>query len=190
MSRFVVLLMIVAAVVLTGCGKEGGDASVPPSGDTAAPAAPGMKRTGEVTVEDVKGEVKDVMEAATAVAGQEREKLAKKFSAWKERLDNQAAGLEAKGKELDEKAREEWQAAWAKVQEKQKSFAEKNDAFQAASAEGWSELKEGVDGAAKELKEAISNAVAEFDRLTAPPPEKTEEAGSEAKPEEAGSAEK
>jgi hypothetical protein len=190
MSRFTVLLMIAGAIILTGCGQQAGD-TPPPSGAKTAPGTTEAKPSEGVTVDDVKGEVQDVVKAAAAVAGQEREKFAKKLSAWRGRLDDQVTLVEAKGKTLDEKAREEWQAAWDKVQEKQKSLAQKNEAFEAASAEGWAELKEGASGAAKDLKAAIDHALAEIDRLTAPPEKKPEAGeGSDAKAEEAGSDEK
>ena len=181
MIRFTVLLAVVGVLVFAGCGQQAGDTPPPPSDEKATPAEPASDaaQSEGATLGDVKREIQDVVKAASDVAGQEREKFANTLSAWRERLDGQVSQLEAKGKTLDEKAREEWQAAWAKVQEKQKSLAEKSESFQAASADGWADLKEGASGAAKDLKEAIDHALSEIDRLTAPKPEAGGEAASE-----------
>ena len=78
-------------------------------------------------------------------------------------MDETIAEMKVKGAELKGEAKEDWDAAMAKLEIKKAEFAAKMETWKNNSGEAWDEAKAGMEKAWAELNDAQEDAMQELE---------------------------
>ncbi|MHB1035244.1 MAG: sll1863 family stress response protein [Pirellulales bacterium] len=145
MSRLVWMLMLAGSFAALGCEQKPGD-----------PAAK------KVTSEDVRRDAGQAAKTAVEYSQQSKEEFQKKLEAQLKELDGKIAALRAKGRNLKDKAKTDWDQKMAELQTKREAASAKLTEAGHASAEAWKDVKKGAQSAYDDLDRAFRNASQEF----------------------------
>jgi hypothetical protein len=113
---------------------------------------------GTVTAGDVRRETREAAEAAGTLAAQKKAEYQKRMEEELEDLDRRIERLKARAADAGEEARARLEKELAELEPKREAARKKLEQFQAASAEAWEDMKEGVGNAFDELKQAYQRA--------------------------------
>jgi len=145
MPRFLLLLNAAVLLVVSGCTE-----------------APVKHTVLKVPVEDVRRDVAEAGDAATAAAKQSKADFEMRF---KDRLADMEAEIDKlrdRGLALKDEARTRWDQTLAELKAKQHVAREKLDELGKSTGEAWEHLEKGVQSAWEDLREAVREAAKEF----------------------------
>lgn len=125
------------------------------------------KSTGDgATLEEVKTETKDLLEALKSYSVQQRDVAVEKTRAAMERLDQRVDALEAqvdqRWEKMSESARREARASLKELRKQRAQVAEWYGGLKNSSADAWDHVKQGFTGAYTELQTAWEKAEKEL----------------------------
>ena len=112
--------------------------------------------------QEVKKEGKEVASAKDTSMTKEKEDYQKSIKGELNAYKKKMKQLEAKAKDLKDKAKEEAKEEMAEVHKKMNSAEEKLKAMKSASGEAWEKAKSEVDSAVESVKENYEKVVAHF----------------------------
>lgn len=111
-----------------------------------------------VSAEDIKKEVKDVVETASAFTEQQKEEyqnqIEEKLKEYGEKIDDMIAQID----NIKKSASEELKREIAILRNKKEDVSKKIDAIKIANSIDWEELKVGIDNALADLEKALERA--------------------------------
>ena len=125
-----------------------------------------LKPTGEapstVTSEDVRRETGETVDTAAEASQQTKEEFQERLEARLEMLDGEIAALRAKGRDLNDEAKVDWERKLAVLEAKRDAARAKLAEVEGSSAEAWTEVQQGAQAAWDDLEQAFQDASREF----------------------------
>lgn len=118
----------------------------------------------EARAEGVKNETQQNAGKTMESTDQKKEEYQKKIQDMLDEYGKKLDELKAKGKELSEDAKAEYNKMLQNLAEKRKVAAKKFKQLSKASEKTWENFKDGVDKAAAEMEKAFSDAISKYSK--------------------------
>jgi phage-related protein len=151
---FILLVFFLSASLLIGCGSEEKSKS--------------EKSKKKTSLEDVKKETKEALDATAAYTREQQEEYRKKIEAKLKEIDKEIDELKIKAGKLKEDAKVKVDQSVDDLQTKKNEVYVKLDKLKTNRGQAWEDLKSGIDAAMKELGISYEKARSRFDNPSKP----------------------
>ena len=145
MFRFVWILMSAGLFAAVGCEQK-----------------PADRTPGKVASEDVRRDAGQAVKTAAEYSQQTKEEFQKNLDARLNELDAEIAKLRAKGRDLKDQAKADWDQKMAQLETKRDAARAKLAEVGHSSAEAWKDVQKGAQSAYDDLDKALRDASREF----------------------------
>jgi TolA-binding protein len=140
--------LLSVALFLSACGKQD---------------KPVVEEQTEVSIETVKEETKEALEAAKAYTLQQKQEYQEKAEAKLDEIDITIAQLKGRAEKASDEAKTKLDAQVEELQKKQEAAREKLQELESAGAEKWEDLKSDMDAAIDDLANFIDELLPSFE---------------------------
>ena len=141
-TSIIITIIFLYCCSFCGCGEQKKSANKQPN----------------VTTEDIKKEVQDVVETASTFTEQQKAEYQKQIELKLKEYDQKINTMITQIKDMKESANEELKEEIDTLSNKKEEVDKKIDAIKVASGAAWDELKVGIDNALDELEKALEQA--------------------------------
>lgn len=132
----------------------------------AAPMAFAETGSETATVEDIRKETRDLLEALKVYGADQREEAIKAsreaLAALDRRIDALEAGIDSQWDEMDKEARENYRATLKALHKQRIRLAEWYGGWKSSSASAWEHMKKGFSDAYRALSDSWEEAAQDF----------------------------
>ncbi len=116
----------------------------------------------KTTIEDVKKEAKEALNATASYAAQKKREYQKKIEDKIKKLDNKIDELEKKASQLKDQSKVALERDIETLRNQQKVLKEKLKKWESTSGKAWEDLKGGIDTALDKIEKSYDKAISKL----------------------------